>query len=74
MNWIISKSRITEINILGVPVVSYGFNVIKWNLNEITKIGKKTIKLLTSNKMHHFKAESDRLYMPRSIGDLDMTQ
>lgn len=24
--------------------------------------------------MHHFKAESDRLYMPRSIGDLDMTQ
>ena len=32
-----SKNRITAINTLAIPVVTYSFNVVNWNLKELKK-------------------------------------
>ena len=63
-----SKNRIEAINTLAVPVVQYSFNIINWNLADLNRLETKTRKLLTSNKMHHPKADVDHLYLPRSSG------
>jgi len=60
-----SKNRITAINTLAVPVITYSFNIINWNLSEIKKLDTKVRKLLTLHNMHHPKADVERLYLPR---------
>ena len=63
-----SKNCIEAINTLAVPVVQYSFNIINWNLADLNRLDTKARELLTSNKMHHPKADVDRLYLPRSSG------
>ena len=69
-----SKNRITAMNTLAVLVITYSFNIINWNLTEIQKLNGKVRKLLTVHKMHHPKADVERLYLPRSNGGRGMTQ
>ena len=69
-----SKNRIQVINTLVVPFVQYSFNIITWNLADLNRLDTKTRKLLTSNKMHHPKADVDRLYLPRSSGGRGMIE
>ena len=63
-----SKNCIETINTLAAPVVQYSFNIINWHLADFNQLDTKTHKLLTSNKIHHPKADIDRLYLPRSSG------
>jgi len=42
-------------------VLSYSFGIINWRTEEIKKIDRKTRKMLTKYKMHHPKADIDRL-------------
>ena len=53
---------------MAIPVVSYNFNIINWNLSDIKKMDIKIRKLLTCHRMHHLKADVERLYVPRSEG------
>ena len=69
-----SKNRIEAINTLAVSVVQYSFNIINGNLADLNRLNTKTRKLLTSNKMHHLKADVDRLYLPRSRGGRGMIE
>ena len=69
-----SKNGLESINTLAVPVVQYSFNIINWNLVDLNRLDTKTCKLLTSNKMHHPKADVDRLYLPRSSGGRGMIE
>ena len=69
-----SKNRIEAINTLAVPVVQYSFNIINWNLADLNRLDTKTRKLLTSNKMHHPKADIDHMYLTRSSGGRGMIQ
>lgn len=69
-----SKNRITAMNTLALPVVTYSFNIINWNLSELKRIDSKIRKLLTCNRMLHPKSDVDRLYLPRSKGGRDMIQ
>ena len=69
-----SKNKLTAINTLAIPVVTYSFNVINWNLSELKKIDTKIRKQLTCNRMHHPKSDVDRLYVPRSKGGRGMIQ
>ena len=50
-----SKNRITAINMLAIPVITYSFNIIVWNLSEIS-IDTKIRKMMTTHSMHHPKA------------------
>ena len=69
-----SKNRIAAINTLAVPVVQYSYNIINWNLLDLQRMDRKPRKLLTSHRMHHPKADVDRLYLPRSNGGRGMIQ
>ena len=63
-----SANRIKAINTLAMPVVQYSFNVINWTVHELRRIDTKIRKLLTFYKMHHPKADKDRLYLPKFEG------
>jgi len=69
-----SKNRIEAINTLAVPVVQYSYNILNWNVSDLQRLDRKTRKLLTSSRMHHPKADVDRLYLPRSKGGRGMIQ
>ena len=62
-----ARNKITAIGALAVPVLRYSFGIINWRTEEIKKIDRKTRKMLTmyEYKMHHPKADIDRLYVKR---------
>ena len=61
-----SATKMEVINTLSMPFVQYSFNITKWTLQDLRRIDTKIRKLLTCYKMHHPKANKDRLYLPRS--------
>ena len=69
-----AANKIEAINTLAVPVITYSFNIINWQLKEIKKLDTKTRKLLTAERMHHPKADVERMYLPRKIGGRGLTQ
>jgi len=69
-----ARNKITAIGALAVPVLRYNFGIINWRTEEIKKIDRKTRKLLTMYKMHHPKADIDRLYVKRKEGRRGLVQ
>ena len=69
-----SANKMTAINTLAVPVVTYSFNIINWTIEDINRLDRKTRKLLTINRMHHPKADVDRIYVPRKEGGRGLLQ
>ena len=69
-----SKNRITVINMLVTPVITYSFNIIDWNLSEVKRLDTKIRKIITTRSMHHPKADIHRLYLPRSNEERGLTQ
>ena len=63
-----ARNKITAIGALGVPVLRYSFGIINRRIEEIKQIDSKTRKMLTVYKMHHPKADIDRLYVKRKEG------
>ena len=57
-----------------MPVVQYSLNIINWTLQDLRRIDTKIRNLLTCYKMHHPKADKDRLYLPRSDGGRSLLQ
>ena len=69
-----SKNRITAINTLAIPVITYSFNIIDWNLSEVKRLDVKIRKMMTTHSMHHPKANIHRLYLSRNSGGRGLTQ
>ena len=69
-----AANKIEAINTLAIPVMTYSLNNFNWNLNDIKRIDTKTRKMLTMGKMHHPKADVDRLYVPRAEGGRGLMQ
>lgn len=67
-------NRIEAMNTLTILVITYGYNVINWKLSELKKLDTNTRKLLTMAKMHHLKADIDRLYLPIADGGRSLVQ
>ena len=63
-----AKNKSTAPGALTVPVLRYSFGIINCRLEEIRKIDRKTRKVLTLYKMHHPKADIDRLYVKTKGG------
>jgi hypothetical protein len=63
-----ARNKITAIGALAVPVLRYSFGIINWRIEEIKQIDRKTRKMLIMYKMHHQKADIDRLYVKRKEG------
>ena len=68
------RNTITTIGALAVPVLRYSFGTINWRIEEIKRIDRKTRKMLTMYKMHHPKADIDRLYVKRKEGGRGLIQ
>jgi hypothetical protein len=68
------KTKITAIGTLDTPVFRYSLGIIKWRLGEIRKIDKITRKILTMYKMHHPKADIDRLHVKIKQGGRSLLQ
>jgi hypothetical protein len=69
-----ARNKITTIGALAVPVLRYCFGVINWRIEEIKQIDRKTRNMLTMYKMHHPKADVDRLYVKRKEGGRGLVQ
>ena len=69
-----TRNKITAIGSLAVPVLRYSFGIINWRIEEIKQIDRKTRKMLTMYKMHHPKADKDRLYAKRKEGGRGLVQ
>ena len=67
-------NRMEAINTLATPVVTYSFNIVDWKMEEIRKLDRKTRKLLTMERMHHPRADVDRMYLPRNKGGRGLIQ
>ena len=63
-----SKNRITAINMLAIPVITYSFNIIDWNLSKVKRLDIKVRKMMTTHSMHHPKADIHHLYLSRCNG------
>ena len=61
-------NRFEAINTLAVPVVTYSFNIMNWKMSEIKRL------LLTIHRMHHPKADVNRMYLPRKIKGRGLTK
>ena len=46
-----SKNRITAINTLAIPVITYNFNIIDWNLSEIKRLDVKIRKMMATHSI-----------------------
>ena len=60
-----SSNKIMAINSLAIPVLSYSFGVVKWSKTDVQGMDRKTRKILTMFKMHHPRADTERLYVSR---------
>ena len=69
-----AKNKITAKRALAVLVLRYSFGIIKRRIGEIKQIDRKTRKMLTLYKMHHPKADIDRLYVKRKEGGRGLMQ
>jgi hypothetical protein len=69
-----ARNKITAIGALAVPVLRYSFGIINWRIEDIKKIDRKTRKILTTYKVHHPKADIDRVYVKRKEGGRGLVQ
>ena len=56
-----SPNKIMAINSLAIPVLSYSFGVVNWSKTDVQGIDRKTRKVLIMFKMHHLRADTERL-------------
>ena len=59
---------------LAIPVITYSFSIIDWNLSDVKILDIKVRKMMTTHSMHHTKANIYRLYHPRSKEGRGLTQ
>ena len=64
-----AANRFEAVNTLAVPVVTYSFNIINWKMSEIKRLDSKTRKLLTIHRMHHLKADVNRMRIGGNTDD-----
>jgi hypothetical protein len=63
-----ARNKITAIRALAVPVLRFSFGTIDWRMEEIKQIVRKTRNMLRVYKIHHPKADRERLYVKRKEG------
>lgn len=62
-----AKHKFEVINTLAIPIVTYTFNVINWNLEKIQRIDRIIKELFTKYNIPH-PIEADQLYVPWTDG------
>ena len=68
------KNKITAVNQMATPVLSYGFGIIDWPQRDIDNLDVKTRKILTMHKVLYRNQCLDRLYLPRREGGMGLIE
>ena len=68
------KNKITAVNQMAIPVLSYGFGIIDWPQKDIDSLDVKTRKILTMHKVSYRNQCLDRLYLPRREGGMGLIE
>ena len=63
-----AKYKIDAINIYAIPVISYTGGIVKWTVQEMEELNRKTRKMINMYKGLHPRSDVDRLYLPRRLG------
>jgi len=63
-----SRNTVNAINSRAVSIIRYSAGIVKWNVDELKQLDRKTRKLLTMYCMFHKKGDVDRLYLGRAEG------
>ena len=66
------KNKITAINQLALPVLTYSFGIIEWPQKELNSLDVKTRKILTMHQILYRNQCMDRVYLPRREGGLGL--
>ena len=69
-----NKNKITAINQLAMPVISYSFGIIDWPQLNINRLDVKTRKMLTLHRVIYRNQCLPRLYLPRGEGGLGLSE
>ncbi|XP_039297358.1 uncharacterized protein LOC120354371 [Nilaparvata lugens] len=59
------KNKVEATNMLAVPVLTYSFGVVKWNLNELQDLDRETRKRMHMERSLHPRSSVARIYLPR---------
>ena len=73
-SYLTPKNKITAVNQLAIPVVTYGFGIVDWPQGDLNYLDIKTRKILTRNKVIYRNQCMDRMYIPRKEGGLGLTE
>jgi hypothetical protein len=69
-----ARNKITATGALPIPVLRYSSGIINWRIEDIKKLTEKSRKILTMYKVHHPKADIDRLYVKRKEEERGLVQ
>ena len=69
-----NKNKITAINQLAMPVITYSFGIIDWPQKDINRLDVKTRKMLTLHRVIYRNQCLPRLYLPRGEGGLGLSE
>jgi hypothetical protein len=62
------RNKISATNMLAVPILSYTFGVLKWNIKELQSLDIETRKIMNIHRSLHKKSSLQRIYLPRHLG------
>ena len=62
------RNKIMVLSAQTVSILRYGAGILKWNMNELQEMDRKTRKFMPMNKELHLRSDAARLYVSRKNG------
>ena len=63
-----SRNKFNAVNAYCLPIIQYAVGIVKWNVDDLRSMDRKTRKLLTIHRGLHPRSDVDHLYVPRKKG------
>ena len=62
------KNKIMAVNTWAVSAMRYGTGILKWDIDELKSLDRRTRKFMTTHGALHPKSDVDRMYLSREMG------
>ena len=63
-----SRNKLRAVNAYCLPIIHYTTGIVKWNVDDLRSMDRKTRKVLTMHRGLHPRSDVDRLYISRKKG------
>lgn len=61
-------NKVAATNMLAIPIITYSFGVLKWNVDELRQLDRNTRKTMHLNRSLHPRSSVPRIYLQRQHG------